>query len=60
MQYRQYAMGKTQERKSEEGQSEARKCRGSGSETVEQDMDFQKQEFELRKREQEQMVEAQN
>ena len=28
-------MGKTQKRKSEEGQSKAKKCRRSGSETVE-------------------------
>ena len=60
-------MGKTQKRKSEEGQSKAKKCRRSGSETVEflklkaeQDMGVKKQELELRKQEQEQMVEAQN
>lgn len=60
-------MGKTQKRKSEEGQSKAKKCRRSGSETVEflklkaeQDMNVKKQELDLRKQEQEQMVEAQN
>ena len=60
-------MGKTQKRKSEEGQSKAKKCRRGGSETVEflklkaeQDMDVKKQELDLRKQEQEQMVEAQN
>ena len=60
-------MGKTQKRKSEEGQSKAKKCRRSGSETVEflklkaeQDMGVKKQELQLRKQEQEQMVEAQN
>ena len=60
-------MGKTQKRKSEEGQSKAKRCR-SGNETVEflklkteQDMDVKKQELDLRKhQEQEQMVEAQN
>ena len=61
-------MGKTQKRKSKEGQSKAKKCRRSGSETVEflklkaaeQDMDVKKQELDLRKQEQEQMVEAQH
>ena len=61
------SVGKTQKRKSEEGQIKAKKCRRSGSETVEflklkaeQDMDVKRQEFDLRKQEQEQMVEAQN
>ena len=60
-------IGKTQKRKSDEGQSKAKKWRRSGSETVEflklkaeQDMGVKKQEFQLRKHEQEQMVEAQN
>ena len=60
-------MGKTQKKKSKEGQSKAKKCKKSGSETIEflkhkaeQDMDVKKQELELRKQEQEQMVEAQN
>jgi len=50
-------MGKTQKRKSEEEQSRAKKCRRSGSETVEflkikveQDMDVKKQELDLRRR----------
>ena len=53
-------IGKTQKRKSEEGQSKAKKCRRSGSETVEflklkaeQDMGVKKQELQLRKHEQE-------
>ena len=57
--------GKTQKRKSKEGQSKAKKSR-SGGETVEflklkaeQDMDIKKQEFDLRKQEQEKMAEAQ-
>ena len=60
-------MRKTQKRKSEEGQSKAKKCRRSGNEMVEflklkaeQDMDVKKQELHMRKQEQEQMVEAQN
>lgn len=60
-------IGKTQQRKSEEGQSKAKKCRRSGSETVEflkpktvQDMEVKKQELDLNKQEQEQMVESQN
>ena len=60
-------MGKTQKKKSEEGQSKVKKCRRSGSETVEclklkakQDMDVKKQELDLRKQEQEQIIEAQN
>ena len=60
-------MGKTQKRKSAEGQSKAKKCRISESETVKflklkaaQDMDVKKQELELRKKEQEQIVEARN
>jgi len=60
-------MGKTQKRKSAEGQSKAKKCRRSGSEKLEflklkeeQDMDVQKQELDLRRQEQEQMVAAQN
>ncbi|XP_067045565.1 mRNA export factor GLE1-like [Acropora muricata] len=60
-------MGRTQKRKSEEGQSKAKKCRRSGSETVEflklkaeQDMGVKKQELQLRKQEQVQLVEAQN
>ena len=64
---RRTALGKTQKRKSEEGQSKAKECRRSGSETVEflklkaeQDMCVKNQEFQLRKHEQEQMVEAQN
>ena len=59
-------LGKTQKRKSEEGQSKAKKSR-SGSETVEflklkaeQDMDIKKQELDLRKQEQEKMAIAQN
>ena len=58
-------LGKTQKRKSKEGQSKAKKRR-SGGETVEflklkaeQDMDIKKQEFDLRKQEQEKMAEAQ-
>ena len=58
-------LGKTQKRKSKEGQSKAKKSR-SGGETVEflklkaeQDMDIKKQEFDLRKLEQEKMAEAQ-
>ena len=53
-------MGKTKKRKSEEGQSKAKKCWRSGSETVEflkliseQEIDVKKQELELRKHEQE-------
>ena len=60
-------LGKTQKRKSEEGQSKAKKSRRSGSETVEflklkaeQDMDIKKQELDLRKQEQEKMSVAQN
>jgi len=60
-------MGKTQKRKSAEGHFKAKKCRRSGSETLEflklkeeQDMDVQKQELDLRRQEQEEMVEAQN
>lgn len=60
-------LGKTQKRKSEEGQSKAKKSRRSGSETVEflklkaeQDMDIKKQELDLRKQEQEKMAIAQN
>ena len=60
-------MGKTQKRKSEEGQIKAKKWRRSASETVEflkikaeQDMDVKRQELDIRKQEQEQMVEAQN
>ena len=60
-------LGKTQKRKSEEGQSKSKKSRRSGSETVEflklkaeQDMDIKKQELDLRKQEQEKMTEAQN
>ena len=60
-------MGKTQKRKSAEGQIKAKKCRISESETVKflklkaaQDMDVKKQELELRKKEQEQIVEARN
>ena len=60
-------MGKTQKRKSKEGQSKTKKCRRSRSETAEflklkaeQDMNVKKQELGLRKQEQEQMVEAQN
>ena len=60
-------LGKTQKRKSEEGQSKAKKSRRSGSETVEflklkaeQDMDIKKQELDLRKQEQEKMAVAQN
>lgn len=59
--------GKTQKRKSAEGQRKAKKCRRSGSETLEflklkeeQDMYVQKQELDLRRQEQEEMVEAQN
>ena len=60
-------MGKTQKRKSAEGQSKAKKCRISESKTVKflklkaaQDMDVKKQELELRKKEQEQIAEARN
>ena len=60
-------MGKTQKRKSAEGQSKAKKCRISETETVKflklkaaQGMDVKKQELELRKKEQEQIVEARN
>ena len=60
-------LGKTQKRKSEEGQSKAKKSRRSGSETVEflklkaeQDMDIKKQELDLRKQEQVKMAVAQN
>ena len=60
-------LGKTQKRKSEEGQSKAKKTRRSGSETVEflkrkaeQDMYIKKQELDLRKQEQEKMSVAQN
>ena len=59
-------LGKTQKRKSKEGQSKAKKSRKIGGETVEflklkaeQDMDIKKQEFDLRKQEQGKMAEAQ-